>query len=107
MLDSNVKKVNVGKSKREGCLRKVLKRARCQMKVTPVIRPGRVSRGKGKGSERPERIGRIEAENQNLPIIVDRQARKMTMNRMERKPLRSPPSATTLHVPTLEIYIRI
>ena len=49
VLDSNVKKVNIGKSKREGCLRKVLKRVRCQVKVTPVIRPGRVKRGTGKG----------------------------------------------------------
>ena len=49
VLDSNVKKETIGKSKIEGCLRKVLKRARCQAKVTPVIRPGRVSRGKGKG----------------------------------------------------------
>ena len=49
VLDSNVKKVNIGKSKREGCLRKVLKRPWCQVKVTPVIRPGRVCRGKGKG----------------------------------------------------------
>ena len=44
-----VKNVNIGKSKREGCLRKVLKRARCQVKVTPVIRPGSVFRGRGKG----------------------------------------------------------
>ena len=49
VLDSNVKNENAGKSKREGCLRKVLKRVRCQVKVTPVIRPGRVSRGTGKG----------------------------------------------------------
>ena len=94
VLDSNAKKVNIGKSKREGCLRKVLKRVRCQVKVTPVIRPGRVSRGTGKG--------KIMADNKNLANIVHRQARKMTMNRMERKPLRSPPSETTLQTPTLD-----
>ena len=100
VLDSNVKKENAGKSKRDGCLRKVLKRVRCQVKVTPVIRPGRVSRGTGKG--------KILRDIQNLTIIVHRQARKMTMNRMERKPLRSPPSETTLQTPTLDIlYVRI
>ena len=95
VLDSNVKKENVGNRKREGCLRKVLKRVRCQVKVTPVIRPGRVSRGTGKG--------KIRADIQNLTNIVNRQARKMMMNRMERKPLRSPPSENTLHTPTLGI----
>ena len=47
-LDSNVKKENIGKSKIEGCLRKVLKRVLCQVKMIPVIKPGRGSRGKGK-----------------------------------------------------------
>ena len=90
-----MKKENAGKSKRDGCLRKVLKRVRCQVKVTPVIRPGRVSRGTGKG--------KITRDIQNLANNVHRHARKMTMNRMERKPLRSPPSETTLQTPTLNI----
>ena len=67
VLDSNAKKENIGKSKREGCLRKVLKRVRCQVKVTPVIRPGRVSVGKGKG--------KMKADIKNLAISVHRQAR--------------------------------
>ena len=43
MFDSNVKKVKVGKSNREGWVRKVLRRERCRMKMIPVIRPGRVT----------------------------------------------------------------
>ena len=78
-----------------------MKRPWCQVKVTPVIRPGRVSRGKGKGKFSLSE--KIMEDNQNLPISVNRQARKMTMNRMERKPLRSPPSENTLHTPTLGI----
>ena len=42
VFDSNVKNENIGKSKREGCLRKVLNRLGCQVKTIPVIKPGRV-----------------------------------------------------------------
>ena len=85
----------MGKSKRAGCLRKVLKRARCQVKMTPVMRPGRVRKGKVK-----------KRGDKNLLRSAERQARKMRMNWMERNPLRSPPSATTLHTPTLDILIK-
>ena len=89
----------MGNSKREGCLRKVLKRAQCQVKMTPVMRPGRVSRGKGIEK------GKIARCDKNLYKSAERQARKMTMNRIERNPLRNPPSATTRHTPTLDNLI--
>ena len=51
MLDSNEKKVKVGKSSREGWARKVLGRDRWRMKMIPVIRPGRMTARKAKIEE--------------------------------------------------------
>ena len=42
----------------------------------------------------------------HLVISVHRQAKKMMTNLMERKPQRSPPSATTLQTPILDIEIK-
>ena len=47
-MDSNEKKVKVGKRKREGWVRKVLRRDRWRMKMIPVIRPGRMTERKAK-----------------------------------------------------------
>ena len=48
VLDSNEKKVKAGKSSREGCVRKVLRRDRWRIKMIPVIRPGRVTEEKAR-----------------------------------------------------------
>ena len=76
------------------------------MKITPVIRPGRVSKEKAKmwskGEESEIEIVKDTLTKETLKSSVNRHARKMKMNRMERKPPRSPPSATTLQTPTLE-----
>ena len=48
VLDSNEKKVKAGKSTREGCDRKVLRRDRWRMKMIPVIRPGRMTKEKAR-----------------------------------------------------------
>ena len=45
-LDSNEKKAKAGKSTKEGWVRKVLSRDRWQIKVIPVIKPGRVTEQK-------------------------------------------------------------
>ena len=39
VFDSKVKYENAGKRRRDGCLRKFLKRPRCQVEMTPKIRP--------------------------------------------------------------------
>ena len=104
LLDSNVKKENIGKSKREGCLRKVLRRLWCQVKMVPVIRPGTL-----KEQRTIKNVTDVPFKLEEIVLAqsVEMQERKMMMNLMERYPPRSPPSATTLQTPTFEVKIRI
>ena len=105
VLDSNVKKVKVGKSSREGCVRKVLRRERWRMKMIPVIRPGRVTEEKARvvemrglsEMEQSRDIEKVPALHKSVTV----HARKMRMNLQERSPPRSPLSGRMRHTPTL------
>ena len=99
-LDSNVKKENIGKSKREGCLRKVLRRLWCQVKMVPVIRPGRLKEQRTIKNVTDVTDVPLKAVKKVLADSVKKQARNIMMNLMERYPPRSPPCATTLQTPT-------
>ena len=65
------------------------------MKITPVIRPGRVSKEKAKmwskEEESEKEFVKDTLTKETLKSSENRHARKMLINRMERKPLRSPP----------------
>ena len=91
----NEKKVNIGKSKREGWLRKVLKMSRCRMKMIPVMMPGRITMMKLEIELRTRfsKIGVSRIPREATPALLKRVkklARKMRMNLRERKPPRSP-----------------
>ena len=102
-----MKKENIGKSKREGCLRKVLRRLWCQVKMVPVIRPGRLKEQRTIKNVTDVTDVPLKAVKKVLADSVKKQARNIMMNLMERYPPRSPPCATTLQTPTFEIKIRI
>ena len=108
VLDSNEKKVKVGKSRREGWVRKVLKREWWRIKIIPVIRPGRRTEEKARIVEMR---GSLEMEQTRptekiraLPKSVKRHARKMRMNLQERKPPRSPLSGRMPQTPILRDF---
>ena len=88
-------------------MRKVVKRPQCQVEMTPVIRPGR---WEAKITIAVKTVGVAGDEkiiNKLLVSSVNRQARKRRMNRGERNPPLSPPSASTLHTPTSNIRRKI
>ena len=95
-----MKKENVGKSKREGCLRKVLRRLWCQVKMVPVIRPGRLKEQRTIKNVIDVTDVPLKAVKKVLADSVKKQARNIMMNLMERYPPRTPPCATTLQTPT-------
>ena len=94
VFDSKVKYEKIGKSKSEGRLRKVLRTVLCQMKKTPVIRPGRMS------AARHEVVVMRELVKAEIKIALlsmeRRQARRTTRNLGERRP----PSGSTLQTPS-------
>ena len=107
VLDSNEKKVKVGKSSREGWVRKVLRRERWRMKMIPVIRPGRVTSVKARVEMRglsEKKQTRDRAKAKALPRSVTAHARKMRMNLQERSPPRSPLSGRMRHTPTFRDF---
>ena len=86
----NEKYVKVGKSKKDGWLRKVLKLPWCQVKQKAVISPGRETTMKSKIEKKMKFVGlfseRYVKRNIDLPNRVKRHARKMRMKRIVRKP---------------------
>jgi len=108
VLDSNEKKVKVGKSNREGWVMKVLRRERWRMKIIPVIKPGRLTARKAMvfemiGSSIAEQL-RDREKISALVTRVKRQARKMRMNLQERKPPRSPFSGRMWQTPLFRAF---
>ena len=96
ILDSKVKHVNVGKSNREGWVRKVLTRPSCHKKYVPVSKPGRVYAKPllmGSSSLNDAELNIIGTERNggrwNTPAFCasdQRQVGKMTMNPGEKNP---------------------
>ena len=108
LFDLNEKYVKVGKSKKDGWLRKVLKLPWCQVKQRAVISPGRETTMKSKIEKKMKFVGlfseRYVKRNIDLPNRVKRHARKIRMKRIVRKPLRRPPSLSTLQGPTFKTF---
>ena len=108
VLDSNEKKVKVGKSRREGWVRKVLTREWWRIKIIPVIRPGRRTEEKARIVEMRGWLElsqtRPTEKIRALPKSVKRHARKMRMNLQERKPPRSPFSGRMRHTPLFKDF---
>ena len=104
LFDLNVKKVKAGRSKKEGWARKVLNQPSCQVKQQAVMRPGRVTAIRLNIEMEMKFVGffseRYVIRSMVLLNRVKRQARKMRKKRIVRKPLRWPPSFSTLQGPT-------
>ena len=108
LFDLNEKKVKVGKSKKEGWLRKVLNQPWCQVKQQAVMKPGKVTAMKEKSEIKLKFWGFFSEIYVKRSIVllnrVKRQARKIRMKRVVRKPLRWPPSFSTLQGPTFSTF---
>ena len=100
--------MKVGKSKKEGWLRKVLNQPWCQTKQQAVMRPGKVTATKEKSEMEMKSVGLFSERYAKRSIVllnrVNRQARKIRMKRIVRKPLRCPPSFSTLQGPTGQFF---
>ena len=87
-----MKHVNVGKSNREGWVRKVLTRPSCHKKYVPVSKPGRVYAKPllmGSSSRKLREMMNAIGGRLNIPAFSasdQRQVRKMRMNPGEKNP---------------------
>ena len=102
--------MKVGSKRRDGWVRKVLKMPRCQEKKTALIIPGAVEARKATVGIMtkllpvpfPSAIAqwKIITKKMAFPTSVKKQAKKSRRNRLDRYPLRRPPTPRTLQGPT-------
>lgn len=103
LFDLKEKKVKVGRRRKEGWARKVLNQPSCQTKQQAVIRPGKVTAIRLNIEMEMKSKGFFSARYVIRSMVLlnrmKRQARKMRKKRIVRKPLRWPPSFSTLQGP--------